>query len=68
MTAFKLAEHGEDTYILRLFEPTGQVRSTVVKIPCMDLDIRLEFRGFEVKTCKLDMHTRTLYECELMED
>ncbi|WP_442953085.1 glycoside hydrolase family 38 C-terminal domain-containing protein [Paenibacillus sp. Soil750] len=68
MTAFKRAEQGEDTYILRLFEPTGLARSTVVRIPSMDLEIRLEFNGFEVKTCKLDKRMRTIIEYELMEE
>lgn len=66
MTAFKLAEHSQDTYILRFFEPTGIARSTVVRIPSMYLEIRLDFIGFEVKTCKLEMQKRTLIECELL--
>ncbi|OCT15724.1 alpha-mannosidase [Paenibacillus pectinilyticus] len=68
MMAFKRAEQSEDTYILRLYEPTGQVRSTVVRIPSMNLEMRLDFNGFEVKTCKLDIDTRSLIECELMEE
>lgn len=68
MTTFKQAEHSDDTFILRLFEPTGQARSTVVRVPHLDMKIRLDFHGFEVKTCKLDRKMRTLCECELMEE
>nr|WP_276510078.1 glycoside hydrolase family 38 C-terminal domain-containing protein [Paenibacillus qinlingensis] len=66
MTAFKRAEHSEDTYILRFSEPTGIPRSTVVRIPSMNLEIPLDFNGFEVKTCKLDLQKSTLIECELL--
>ncbi|WP_082927540.1 glycoside hydrolase family 38 C-terminal domain-containing protein [Paenibacillus oryzisoli] len=68
MTTFKQAEQSDDKFILRLFEPTGQARSTVLSIPHMDMKIRLDFHGFEVKTCKLDLKMRTLVECELMEE
>ncbi|MDR6550411.1 glycoside hydrolase family 38 C-terminal domain-containing protein [Paenibacillus qinlingensis] len=67
LTGFKRAENSKDSYILRFFEPTGLARSTVVKIPSMDIELPIGFNGFELKTYKLDKQTRTLLECELME-
>jgi len=66
LSAFKQA-HSGGQYILRLFEPTGKDRSTEIEIPFLGIRKRLRFRGFEVKTCRLDTERRVLSEVSLSE-
>jgi alpha-mannosidase len=66
LTAFK-GTHTGGEYILRLFEPTGQHRSTVVHIPAAGIRRRLRLNPFEVKTCRLDAERRILSEVSLTE-
>ena len=65
MTAFKQADRSQD-YVIRVFEPTGEPRSTVLEV--VPLGIRQEIRlsGFEIKTFKVDVVRRTLSEVDLM--
>lgn len=67
MTAFKKAESSED-YIIRLFEPAGQVRSTVISIPGAGLERAVDLKKFEIKTLKLDLKAGTLMEVDLDEN
>ena len=67
LTAFKKAERSDD-YIVRLYEPTGTERSTVVSIPCLGIERTIRLGRFEVKTLRLDPAARTLTEIGLMED
>jgi len=67
VSAFKKAEDGDD-YIIRLFEPTGTQRTTVVAIPALDLREEVTLGAFEVKTLRLDVAARTLREASLIED
>lgn len=66
VAAFKQAEDGKG-YIIRLFEPTGQPRSTILSVPSLDLSVSLRLRGFEIKTFRLDPVARKLVETDLME-
>jgi alpha-mannosidase len=66
LSAFKQAHTSED-YIIRLFEPTGKSRSTVMEIPCLGIGKRLRMKGFEVKTYKLSPEAGTLKEVSLTE-
>ena len=66
LAAFK-GTHTGGEYILRLFEPTGQHRSTVVHIPAAGIRRRLRLKPFEVKTCRLDAERRILSEVSLTE-
>ena len=65
MTTFKRAEEGKG-YIIRLFEPTGQARETVLSVPPLDLEARVALNAFEVKTLLLDVETGQLRETELL--
>ena len=66
LSAFKQAHAGEE-FIVRLFEPTGRSRSTVMELPCLGIRKRLRLKGFEVKTYKVSARAETLKEVSLME-
>ncbi len=66
LSAFKQAHAGRD-YILRFFEPTGKNRSAEIEIPPLGITKTLRFKGFEVKTYKLDIENRILSEVSLTE-
>lgn len=66
MNAFKQAEQSED-YIIRLFEPTGQARSTSIHMPLFNLKQEVDLKPFEIKTLRLDIASKTLSETGLME-
>ena len=67
LAAFKKAETSGD-FIIRLFEPTGSARSTVLSIPILGIEQKVELGAFEIKTLRLDAAARTLAEANLMED
>lgn len=66
MAAFKQAEDGRG-YIIRLFEPTGQARTTTLAIPALNLTADVALGAFEIKTLFLDPLASTLTEGDLME-
>ncbi len=66
MTAFKKAENSEN-YILRLFEPTGISRSTVLNIPSFGIKEKINLSKFEVKTLKLSRKKGVLEEVNMLE-
>lgn len=66
MSAFKKAEHSND-YIIRLFEPTGQSRCTVIDIPVLGIREEIKLGRFEIKTLKLNPEGKKLIEVDLME-
>lgn len=66
LSAFKKAEEGDD-YILRLYEPTGSPRKTVVEIPSLALKKEVTLAGFEFKTYRLDTKKALLAEVEGIE-
>jgi len=66
VTAFKQAEGGMG-WIIRLFEPTGKTRSTILSIPCLSLETQIELSPFEINTFYLDPQTNALSETDLME-
>lgn len=66
MTAFKKAE-GSNDYIIRLFEPSGMKRETILRIPIFEIVQRIKLGRFELKTLKLDGKVRTLTEVSLNE-
>jgi alpha-mannosidase len=66
LSAFKQAHTSED-FIVRLFEPTGKSRSTVMELPCLGIRKKLHMKGFEVKTYKLSPEAGTLEEVSLPE-
>ena len=64
--AFKQSEDGQG-WIIRLFEPTGQSRSTILSLPCLSIEARIELFPFEIKSLKIDLQTNSLIETNLME-
>lgn len=68
LTAIKLAEdEGSGDYVLRLFEPTGEARSTVLELPGTGIRKEFQLGPYEIKTLRLDMANRTIAECPMME-
>lgn len=53
-------------FIVRLFEPTGKKRTTVLSLPFMQKKIRLILAGFEVKTLKINSLTGDCYEVNFL--
>ena len=66
VSAVKLAED-DNSLIVRLFEPTGRPRSTELSIPLAGLRQRIDLRGFEIKTLRIDLTGRTVNEVTLLE-
>ncbi len=66
MTTFKMAEN-ENRLVLRLFEPTGQKRSTRVEIPSLNLLFAVSLEKFEIKTFSIDLQTKEIIETDLLE-
>jgi alpha-mannosidase len=66
MTTFKIAEN-ENRLVLRLFEPTGQKRSTRVEIPSLNLSFAVSLKKFEIKTFSIDLQTKEIIETDLLE-
>ncbi len=66
MTAFKKAAASSD-YIIRLFEPTGQARKTMVAIPPLGIEQEIALGAFEVKTLRVDAAGKKLVLVDLVE-
>ena len=66
ITAIKKAQKGDD-YIIRLFEPTGKPRTTVLSLPLFGKKIKLSLGGFEIKTLRINPKTGRYVETDLLE-
>jgi alpha-mannosidase len=66
LTTIKKAED-KNWIILRLFEPTGERRSTKVTIPGRSLSFEVSLKGFEIKTMAVDLNTDEVFEVDLLE-
>ena len=66
MTTAKMSEDGA-SLIVRLFEPTGSARSTVLLIPDLGIEREVSLAAFEVKTLRIDPSTGAVVECDLLE-
>ena len=66
MTAFKFAEDSDDL-IIRLFEPTGRRRSTILAMPFAGAKIRVRLTPFEIKTLRWSTRRRRFVEVDLLE-
>lgn len=67
MTVFKKSEVIPNNYIIRLFEPTGIGRTTVIKIPALNIVQEVHLGKFEIKSFKVDLVTNELFEVGLIE-
>ena len=65
LTALKQAEDGNG-FVIRLFEPTGVARQTTLSVPSLDLSVKVDLGGFEIKTLRLDTEAGTITETDLL--
>ena len=66
VAALKKAEKGE-SLIIRLFEPTGEKRTTVLSLPWARARKKLNLSGFEIKTLSFNPRSRAFRELDLLE-
>ena len=66
ITAIKKAEKGNDI-IIRLFEPTGRKRKTVLVLPLLSKKLKIELGAFEIKTLRVKPSTGKITEANLLE-
>ena len=66
ITAVKKAHKGNDI-IIRLFEPTGRKRSTVLSLPALKKRLKIEMKSFEIKTLRIKRATGKIAEVDLLE-
>ncbi|MBN1556678.1 MAG: alpha-mannosidase [Lentisphaerae bacterium] len=66
MTALKPAESNDD-WIVRLFEPTGRPRRTILRLPSLGRRLTVRLNGFEIKTLRIHRRTGRIRETDLME-
>ena len=66
MTAAKQADDGRDL-VVRLFEPTGQPRSTTLTLPALGVKCRLKLGAFEIKTLRINARSGKVRETDLLE-
>ncbi len=66
LTTFKRAEKG-NTYIVRLFEPTGTPRTTTLRIPALGIEHDISLDAFEIKSFAVTPPSNLLVECDLLE-
>jgi alpha-mannosidase len=67
VTTVKKSQHVNDLVVL-LFEPTGSDRSTRLMIPSMNLDEKIELKGFEIKTLLINTENQNITEANLLEE
>ncbi len=66
MTVAKVSEDGKDL-IIRLFEPTGEERKTVLSLPLGGIQQEISLRPFEIKTLRIDAAAGKVTETDLLE-
>ncbi|UCG86468.1 MAG: alpha-mannosidase [Gemmatimonadota bacterium] len=67
VTCFKRAADGDDL-IVRLFEPTGIRRSTILSLAHPEIRHELKMEPFEIKTVRVDHQTGQVREVSLLEE
>lgn len=66
LAVFKKAEKSDDS-VIRLFNPTDKVRTTVLKFPSIGFEGEYTLGAYELKTLVLNTKTEQVYEADLME-
>jgi alpha-mannosidase len=66
LTALKKAVE-KNWIIFRLFESTGEERTTCLRIPIVDKEFNITMKGFEIKTFGLDLKSKEIFRLDLME-
>lgn len=67
VSALKKAEDGQDL-IIRLFEPTGRHRTTLLSLPWAPAKKKINLSPFEIKTLRFNPKTRRFTEVNLLEE
>ena len=67
LTTLKMAEENP-WMIIRLFNPTPDIRETQVSIPVLDLNFPISMEKYEIKTLAVDPKTNEIFKTDLMED
>jgi alpha-mannosidase len=67
VTAVKQSQKGNDL-VVRLFEPTGYDRITRLVIPALNLDEKIELKGFEIKTLLINTEHQQVIQANLLEE
>jgi alpha-mannosidase len=66
LAAFKRSEKGR-RYVIRLFNPTDEERSTTLSLPILGVEEDVTLGGFEIKTLAIGAKKKKLREIDLME-
>lgn len=66
MTALKLSEKEDNTYIMRLYNPSGEDRKTKIELPALNAAAEVTLPAYEFITYKIKEGIIT--ECGLLED
>jgi alpha-mannosidase len=66
VTTVKKTEFGNDI-IIRLFEPTGKKRHTVLSMPVISKKIKLILKPFEIRTLRVNLRTKSITQVNLIE-
>jgi alpha-mannosidase len=64
--ALKMSEDGA-RLVVRLFEPTGETRSTDLHVPALGLVVPVTLRPFELRTLVIDVGTGRVTDADLLE-
>lgn len=67
VTAVKRSQDGK-ALVVRLFEPTGQKRTTTLSLPALGLKQKVTLGAFEIKTLRVDPQKKTVTETNLLEE
>lgn len=67
VSAVKKSTRG-DNLVVRLFEPTGTQRSTVLSIPSLGVEKKIDLGGFEIRTLMINPESARISECNLLEE
>ena len=66
ITAIKKADKNDDL-IIRLFEPTGRKRTTILSLPFARKKIKVELGKFEIRTLRFSIRSGKFAETDLIE-
>ncbi|HQM96378.1 MAG TPA: glycoside hydrolase family 38 C-terminal domain-containing protein [Clostridia bacterium] len=66
MPVFKRSEDKKN-YVIRLFNPTGSKRTTVLKLPMLKWENEFELDAYQLKSFKLDNSSKQVVEIDLVE-
>ena len=66
LAVFKKAERGDD-FIIRLFNPTSEVRKTDLTLPAIGFEKEFTLGAHEIKTLRINLSTKEVKEVSLTE-